>query len=125
MLIMYDSLTGNVKRFANKLKERGFECVNIKDIKTVNKSFVLITYTINFGKVPESTINFLESENNKMFIKGISSSGNKNWGSSFGNAADIISHIYNVPIISKFELQGTQKDVDYFIKRIGDIVEIY
>ena len=120
MLIVYDSLTGNVKRFINKL---GVETIKITPNLLVNRPFILVTYTIGFGEIPKTTEDFL-SENHPNII-GVAVSGNKNWGERFAKAADTISIKYNVPIVHKFELSGSPKDVDIFIKRATKLVEEY
>ena len=39
----------------------------------------------------------------------------------FGASADKISTKYEVPIVSKFELSGTNNDVEYFKERVREI----
>lgn len=116
-IIVYDSLTGNVKRFVSKL---GIEALKVSQDLIITKPYILITYTIGFGEVPKSTSTFLEK--NKDYLIGIAVSGNKNWGDNFAKAADIISAKYNVPIIHKFELSGTNKDVELFLEGAKKIV---
>lgn len=118
MLIVYNSLTGNVRRFVDKLEMSSLE---INPTLEVKDKFVLITFTVGFGKVSNKVIEFLNYKDNYKNMIGVSSSGNRNWGDGFAKASDIISHLYNVPIVSRFELAGTQKDVDYFKKRIDEL----
>lgn len=116
MLIVYDSKTGNVKRFVNKLD---MPAVSIEERQVVNEPYVLVTYTTGFGQVPEKVKSFL-SRNNKM-LKGVSASGNRNWGPGFAKSADTISEMYGVPVISKFELSGTAHDMQEFVERVRTI----
>lgn len=109
MLVAYDSLTGNVKKFMAKV---GLPSVQISEGIIINEPFVLVTYTTGFGEVPSSTLEFLK-RNNKHLI-GVAVSGNRNWGQFFARSGDIISNMYNVPLILKFELHGTPKDVATF-----------
>lgn len=119
MLIVYASKTGKVRSFINKL---GMRALEIQDDVKVQEPYVLITYTIGFGQVPEEVQNFLEG--NHKYLRGVISSGNRNWGSNFGKAADIISQNYrladgsNVPILHKFEMAGTNKDVEIVRNKI-------
>lgn len=119
MLIVYASKTGKVKSFINKL---GMRAVEIQDGLKVQEPFVLITYTIGFGQVPEEVQSFLKG--NHTYLRAVISSGNRNWGSNFGKAADIISQSYrladgsNVPLLHKFEMAGTNKDVEIVRNRI-------
>lgn len=112
-LIVYDSLTGNVQRFVNKLGMKG---IKITPDLIVDEPYVLITYTIGFGNVPESTESFLQ-RNHELMI-GVCSSGNRIWGNNFAKSADTISQAYNVPILLKFEISGQQGDVDKLTERV-------
>ena len=46
MLVVYDSKTGNVKRFVKKLN---MKAVSVDERTEVDEPFVLITYTTGFG----------------------------------------------------------------------------
>lgn len=117
MLITYDTLTGNVQRFVEKITNNKY--LNVKKITEdtmIAEPFIHITYTIGFGEVPKLTQVFIH--NNKELLRGICSSGNKNWGNNFGLAADKIANHYNVPILLKFELAGTDSDVAKFLQEV-------
>lgn len=113
MIIVYDSLTGNIKRFIEKLNT---ECLQIEELMEIDEVFILLTYTTGVGKVPDKVERFLEKNHENLV--GVSASGNRNWGYLFGASADRISDKYKVPIISKFELSGTKKDVDNFLEGV-------
>ncbi|CAM3477476.1 class Ib ribonucleoside-diphosphate reductase assembly flavoprotein NrdI [Marinicrinis lubricantis] len=116
MLIAYDSRTGNVSRFVNKL---GMKAIRIDENMQLDQPFVLITYTTGFGQVPEKVQAFLKK--NYTYMKGIAASGNRNWGDGFAKSADTISRTYGVPIISKFELSGTMQDITRFREGVQSI----
>ena len=78
----------------------------------------LVTFTTNFGETPSTTEKFLENENNRKCIESVCSSGNMNWGTLFGKAADNIEDKYGIPVLMKFELSGTHVQVEYFINSI-------
>jgi protein involved in ribonucleotide reduction len=109
MLIAYDSKTGNVRRFIEKM---AWPSIQIDETMAVDQSFVLITYTTGFGQVPPRVLSFLKQ--NHTHLKGVSASGNRNWGDGFAKSADTISNLYRVPVLSKFELSGTARDVEQF-----------
>ncbi|AHH04000.1 NrdI protein (plasmid) [Borrelia nietonii YOR] len=115
ILVVYASKTGNIERFIAKtgLKDT-FRIVTGSEI--VNRPYVLLTYTISFGKVPSEVENFLK-HNFKLMV-GVAGSGNRNWGDSFCNAVNLIRNEYNVEEILKFELSGTSHDVENFVERI-------
>ncbi|MEH7790514.1 class Ib ribonucleoside-diphosphate reductase assembly flavoprotein NrdI [Bacillus pumilus] len=117
MLITYDSMTGNVQRFVYKITNNNyFNIEKITEDTMIAEPFIHITYTIGFGEVPKLTQIFIH--NNKEMLRGICSSGNKNWGNNFGLAADKIANQYNVPILLKFELAGTDSDVAMFLQEV-------
>lgn len=109
LLVAYDSLTGNIKKFIAKV---GLPSVQISEGLIINEPFVLVTYTTGFGEVPSSTLEFLKRNNQRLI--GVAVSGNRNWGQFFARSGDIISNMYNVPLIHKFELHGTPQDVVTF-----------
>ncbi len=118
MLIVYDSKTGNVKRFIGKLGMP--DCVQITEDLAVNEPFVLVTYTTGFGQAPPSTMQFLERSGH--LLQAVASSGNMNWGARYGLAADRIAALYQVPILMKFELSGTNRDVERFNQEVNNYV---
>ncbi len=120
MFVYYDSKTGNVQRFIDKIKKEKPEWsfVKISEDMEISENGHLVTFTTNFGEIPDTTEKFLENENNRKCIKSVSSSGNMNWGTLFGKAADNIEEKYGIPVLMKFELSGTHVQVEYFINSI-------
>ncbi|SFJ85801.1 protein involved in ribonucleotide reduction [Paenibacillus sp. UNC496MF] len=114
MIIAYDSRTGNVKRFIQKTD---LPAVQIEASTVLDDPFVLVTYTTGFGGAPEKVMTFLER--NHRNLVGVSASGNRNWGDRFAKSADEISRRYGVPVVSKFELAGTAKDVERFVMEVS------
>ena len=123
MFVYYDSKTGNVQRFIDKIKKERpeWEFVKITYDMEISEKGHLVTFTTNFGEIPDTTEKFLENENNRKYIKSVSSSGNMNWGTLFGKAADNIEEKYGIPVLMKFELSGTSKEIRNYIKYLeGD-----
>lgn len=108
MKIVFASQTGNVAAFVEKLELDATEVITGNE--TLEEEFVLITYTDGDGDVPEVVEDFLE--NNHAHLRGVAASGNMAWGDSFCLAADVIHGKYNVPILGKFEDDGTNEDVE-------------
>ena len=102
MFIYYDSKTGNVQRFVDKIKKErpNWNFVKIEPSMKIDKEGHFLTFTTKIGEIPEKTIEFLENKDNKNYIKSVSSSGNMNWGIYFGVAADKINEKYNIPILT-------------------------
>lgn len=119
--IYYDSITGNVKRFVDKISKYGdFEIIKISPNVEVTKPSHLITFTTGIGNVSKNTKLFLAYKDNYKMIKTITSSGNMNWGAMFGLAADKISRRYNIELLMKFELSGTRVDVERYVEKIKE-----
>lgn len=117
MLLVYTSRTGNVRRFIGKVD---YPSIPLTEDLEVNEPYILLTYTDKFGEVPENVKSFLGRTKGK-FMKGVAASGNRNWGIRFAKAADVVSRQYRVPVIHKFEIAGTPKDVEIFKKRVEEI----
>ena len=120
MFVYYDSKTGNVQRFIDKIKKERpeWEFVKITYDMEISEKGHLVTFTTNFGETPSTTEKFLQNENNSKLLKSVSSSGNRNWGQFFALAADKIQEKYGIPVLMKFELSGTHVQVEYFINSI-------
>ncbi|SDC51385.1 protein involved in ribonucleotide reduction [Paenibacillus sp. UNCCL117] len=116
MLVVYDSKTGNVRRFVRKLNVRSLQ---IEDAMLTQEPFVLVTYTTGFGQVPDRVAAFLRA--NGAYLQGVAASGNRNWGSGFALSADKIAQEYRVPVLAKFELAGTQRDVQQFMMGVDKV----
>ncbi|BDU67435.1 MAG: protein NrdI [Candidatus Tyloplasma litorale] len=116
--IYYFSRTGNLEKFANKIRARNIKNIyNITPNLKAKNNFILIVSTINFGEVPIEYKMFLK-ENWKKLV-GVSGSGNRNWGKNFAIAADIIAKKFDIPLLTKFELSGNEHDIDRFINEFN------
>lgn len=118
MLILYESMTGNVRRFLSKT---GLSFQPISRTDTVDQPFILVTNTIGFGDAPECVKHFLAR--NGRYLRAVAASGNRNWGRNFAHAADVIAETCHVPVLYKFELGGTAEDVVNFRERVRAFVE--
>ncbi|MCL1631134.1 class Ib ribonucleoside-diphosphate reductase assembly flavoprotein NrdI [Sporolactobacillus sp. CPB3-1] len=118
MRILYETMTGNVKRFLSKT---GLDHQSIGNVDQVHEPFVLVTNTIGFGDAPEQVKAFLQK--NSRYLVAVAASGNRNWGRNFAHAADVIAQLYNVPVLYKFELGGTDQDVAEFRERVKALAE--
>ena len=116
MKLVYASRTGNVQSFVEKLG-----LTNVLEIENgnekVNENFVLITYTDGFGDLPEEVSTFLESNSN--YLVAVAASGDTSYGEAYCLAADVVADNYGVPIIGKFEFDGTNEDVDNFLNEFS------
>ena len=122
IFVYYDSKTGNVERFIEKVRRKRpeWKFIKITNIMEVKNEGHFITYTTNFGEISNITTGFLETGKNREYIKSVSSSGNMNWGSLYGAAANKITEKYGIPTLMKFELSGRDIEVDYFIDYVEE-----
>lgn len=112
--LYYDSKTGNVQRFIDKVVQiTGWTVQRIEAGMSIEAPGHLITFTTNFGKVPALTETFMQEHSDKIF--SVSSSGNRNWGRNFAIAADKLSEVYDIPLAFRFELSGTMEDINNFV----------
>lgn len=122
MLIAYSSMTGNVRRFISRLS---FPTVNLKEIEQIDEPYVLVTYTFHFGNVPQEVNAFLDKHaSNRHNLAGVAASGNRNWGSLFARSADVIATKFQVPILHKFELAGSEEDIQIFTEKVREIEQV-
>lgn len=91
--------------------------------KAVLDPYVLVTYTDGFGEIPREVEAFLEMNHEGLI--GVSASGNRNWGRNFAISADMIAAKYHVPVLLKFELSGTRRDVEKFIEGVRRLYDAY
>lgn len=112
MQLVYDSLTGNVRRFAEDLARQlgGAPLLAVREAQEVlpGGDYLLLTYTFGTGGVPASTQAFLQQHASR--LRGVVSSGSFHWGHNFARAADVIAGQYGVPVVAKVNKAGSAAD---------------
>ncbi|WCP65899.1 class Ib ribonucleoside-diphosphate reductase assembly flavoprotein NrdI [Vibrio tubiashii] len=117
MIVYYSSASGNTQRFVERLDVEAIRLPISEDEPTqlIGQPFVLIcpTYADGEGRgaVPKSVIKVLNQAENRAHLKGVIASGNRNFGELFAQAGKIIANKCHVPVLYRFELSGTQHDV--------------
>lgn len=124
MKVVYFSFSGNVRRFIKKAEiTNTMEIAQNNCTEKIEEPFILVTGTIGFGEVPQPVQSFLDI--NHDLLRGVAASGNRNWGQNFAKAGRFISEKYQVPLLMKFEVQGTQNDISEFKDKVGQFNEDY
>ena len=124
MKVVYFSFTGNVRRFIQRTElEDTLEITQDNCTDRIDEPYILVTGTIGFGEVPEPVQSFLN--HNSEHLEAVAASGNRNWGQNFAKAGITISEDYQVPLLMKFEVQGTNRDVEEFKVKVGQVNEDY
>ena len=122
MKVVYFSFSGNVRRFIKRAEiDDTLEITLDNCTEPVNEPYILVTGTIGFGEVPQPVQSFLEV--NHAQLQAVAASGNRNWGQNFAKAGRTISEDYDVPLLMKFEVQGTNNDVIEFKDKVGNFNE--
>lgn len=112
MIVVYDSMTGQVKRAAAKL---GYPVCPIASYKHTDDSVVfLLTRSFGYGEVPSTTREFLKHFRDRVI--GCAVSGSVNWGNNFGKAGVTIELEYGITCVTKFEASGFEHEIS-LIKR--------
>lgn len=119
LLVYFSSVTENTRRFIDKLDVPALR-IPLKaadaELFTVSEDFVLVTPTYGSGGVPKQVIKFLNLEQNRIQCRGVIGSGNRNFFENYAKAADTVSAKLEVPVLYRFELAGTQDDIEKVIE---------
>ncbi len=116
-LIYYSSRSENCHRFIERL---GIHATRIpihsnKMIINATQPYILLLPTYGGGckirAVPKPVIYFLNQQKNRKFLRGVIASGNSNFGVTYAIAGNIISTKCQVPLLYRFELLGTELDI--------------
>ena len=117
-LFYYSSSSSNTARFVDQL---GVEAERIpiepdEPMPEPDEPYVLIspTYADGEGKgaVAPQVIRFLNDPRRRALLRGVISSGNRNFGIYYAHAGRVIADKCNVPLLYRFELAGTSLDVE-------------
>ncbi|WP_101653528.1 class Ib ribonucleoside-diphosphate reductase assembly flavoprotein NrdI [Brevibacterium ihuae] len=118
LVVYYSSGSEYTHRFAGKLRHPVLRLPLLTRSETlhVDEPFVLITPTYgagpNRGSVPRQIIKFLNVKANRDNLVGVIGAGNTNFGENYCKAAHIVARKCQVPVLYRFELLGTDDDVD-------------
>ncbi|MGA0448174.1 MAG: class 1b ribonucleoside-diphosphate reductase subunit alpha [Candidatus Phytoplasma pyri] len=125
--IVYDGLKyGQVYNMAKNLNYSFYHVkdhlynLELKEHLINGLPIFLITKSVNFGEIPNETKIFLDKHSASTI--GVAVSGNKNWGSNFGMAGDLIASNFKIPLVLKFEGSGFEEDVLYLKKWLSNYI---
>lgn len=121
MKLVYMSLTGQTKKFINKLQFDSLEINMSKTDYKMEEPYVIIVPTYDY-QVTCIIDKFIDYGNNVNYLKGVCGSGNKNFNDLFCFTAKNLALKYKVPLIHCFEFNGNANDVEIIkneVKKIG------
>lgn len=118
-LVYFSSVSENTKRFVDRLDRPAIRIPlrpRVEGLIRVNRPFVLVVPTYGGGQpstaVPKQVIFFLNDPHNRGLLRGVITAGNTNFGAHYCLAGPVIATKCQVPELYRFELLGTQHDVE-------------
>ncbi|MGX7420633.1 class Ib ribonucleoside-diphosphate reductase assembly flavoprotein NrdI [Carnobacterium gallinarum] len=120
MKVVYFSLTGQTRRFVNKLNLDSYEVTETNPFYRIEEDFVVVAPTYDI-EVTELMNDFIEYSDNLSHLKGVAGGGNRNFADLFVFTARDLAKKYNVPMLIEFEFSGTDLDVSHFKKEVDNI----
>ncbi|WP_162897982.1 class Ib ribonucleoside-diphosphate reductase assembly flavoprotein NrdI [Companilactobacillus formosensis] len=120
MNLAYYSITGQTKRFVDKLGIDGYEITDADPFYKMDRSFILIVPSYD-DDMMDPVIDFLQYEDNAKNCVGVAGGGNRNFNTLYNHTAKDIAAALNVPVVFEFEFNGTTKDVENFKKVVNKI----
>ncbi|MBF9337258.1 class Ib ribonucleoside-diphosphate reductase assembly flavoprotein NrdI [Microbacterium lacticum] len=119
-LVFFSSVSENTRRFVERLDRPAVRIPlrpRAEGLIRVARPFVLVVPTYGGGErsgaVPKQVISFLNDPANRALIRGVITAGNTNFGEHYCLAGPVISVKCRVPELYRFELLGTQRDIDH------------
>lgn len=120
MKIVYITLTGQTRKFVNKLDMEAIELSPIDPFIEVNEPFIIVAPTYE-KEATEILWEFLDTGENKRYFQGVAGGGNRNFNELFVFTAKDLARDYDVPLLHAFEFQGSPKDVKALKDKINMI----
>lgn len=115
-LVYFSSQSENTHRFISRLglPARRIPLDGAQHLQ-VDRPYILVVPSYGGGTargaVPKQVIQFLNDEANRRLIRGVIAAGNRNFGTAFCMAGDIIAQKCQVPYLYRFELLGNADDI--------------
>ena len=113
MKVVFLSLTGQTRRFVQKLELPIVEITPQNVFQTMDEPYIIVS--------PTYDMEVFETDGNQALLKGVAGSGNRNFNTSFCQTAKMISTTYDVPLLHCFEFHGTQKDVTIIKEKVSEL----
>lgn len=118
-LVYFSSVSENTRRFVERLDRPAVRIPlrpRMEGMIQVAEPFVLVVPTYGCGvpatAVPKQVILFLNDPANRALLRGVITAGNTNFGEHYCLAGRVISAKCQIPEMYRFELLGTQRDVE-------------
>lgn len=124
-LVYFSSSSENTHRFMMRLGLPAIRIpLNERERIQVEEPYILVVPSYGgggtAGAVPRQVIRFLNDPQNRALIRGVIAAGNRNFGDAYGRAGAVIAEKCHVPWLYRFELMGTQHDIDTVRKGVSE-----
>lgn len=123
-LVYFSSSSENTHRFMQRL---GLPAIRIPlnerepiRRRTLHINRAVLRRRRHCWRGPKTGDPLLNDTHNRALIRGVIASGNRNFGDAYGRAGDVISQKCGVPWLYRFELMGTQSDIDNVRKGVSE-----
>lgn len=120
MLLMYMSITGNVRDFIERVDMKSREIDPVNPFHEVSEEYIVVVPSYE-NMITEEVSDFIDYQNNREYLQGFASSGNLNFDDLYCVNAKELAGKYNKPLIFTFEYAGTDKDIENFKKEVDKI----
>ena len=118
-LVYFSSVSENTRRFVERLDRPAARIPlrpRLDGSLCVSRPFTLVVPTYGggarSGAVPKQVIGFLNNPDNRALLRGVITAGNTNFGDDYCLAGPIIAAKCGIPELYRFELLGTERDVE-------------
>lgn len=114
--VFYSSKSGNTARL---LRNAGLTATRIPptvedEMPAVSGPFILVTPSFGDaegkGAVPKAVIRFLNAPERRQWLRAVVACGDRNFGTAFAQAGDVIARKCQVPLLHRVEMAGTSVD---------------
>ncbi|WP_455425507.1 class Ib ribonucleoside-diphosphate reductase assembly flavoprotein NrdI [Dryocola sp. LX212] len=124
-LVYFSSVSENTRRFVGRLGLPALRIpLEVKQKLVVTEPYILIVPSYGgggiAGAVPAQVIRFLNNPENRALLRGVIASGNRSFGEGFCRAGDVIAQKCRVPYLYRFELLGTEQDIENVRKGVSE-----
>lgn len=114
------TVTGNVRDFVERTGMDSEELNPSNPYIEVDEDYIIVVPSY-VGYLNADIVDFIEHKDNKSHLLGFVGSGNRNFGEDFCWNAVQLAEIYSKPLIFKFEVSGTDEDIEDFKKEVYNI----
>ncbi|RCW63170.1 class Ib ribonucleoside-diphosphate reductase assembly flavoprotein NrdI [Saliterribacillus persicus] len=120
MLLVYMTITGNVKDFIERVDMKSHEINPTNPFHEVSEDYIVVVPSYE-NMITEEVSDFIDYKGNREHLLGFASSGNLNFDDLYCVNAKELSAKYSKPLIFTFEYAGTDKDLENFKKEVNKI----